>query len=119
MALTILPLIFIIFFSSDNVIVEIKLTIVCLGLKFKFLIIFFPTDGVTDKKTQSELSIIYWLLLLIVIFLNFFFNLKEIWLFLFEIKIFLNLIFDLQIPSITDEAILPVPINPNLTVYIY
>jgi hypothetical protein len=28
-------------------------------------------------------------------------------------KIFLKEIFDVQIPVITDEAIFPVPINPN------
>ena len=86
---------------------------VCFGLKLKSLIIFSPTEGVTDKKTQSELSIIYWLLLLIITFLNFFFKFKEILLFLFEIIIFLNFIFELQIPVITDDAILPVPIKPN------
>ena len=47
------------FFNSDNVIVDIKLIMVCFDLKLKFLIIFSPTEGVTDKKTQSELSIIY------------------------------------------------------------
>jgi hypothetical protein len=59
------------------------------------------------------------LLLLIKIFLNFFFNLNELLLFLFETVIFLYLIFELQIPSITDEAIFPVPINPNLTSCVY
>ena len=87
-ALTILALTFIIFFNFDKVIVEIKLIMVCFGLKLKFLIIFSPTEGVTDKKTQSELSTIYWLLLLIKIFLNFFFNLNELLLFLFETVIF-------------------------------
>ena len=54
-----------------------------------------------------------------IIFLNFFFNFKETLLFLFETNIFLYFIFELQIPSITDEAIFPVPINPNLTSYVY
>ena len=53
------------------------------------------------------------------IFLNFFFNLIEILLFLLEIIIFLYLILELQMPSITDEAIFPAPINPNLTSYVY
>ena len=53
-ALTIFAFTFIAFFNCDNVIVEIKLIIVCLDLNFKFLIIFSPTLGVTDKKTQSD-----------------------------------------------------------------
>jgi len=65
-----------------------------------------------DKKTQSELSTTFWLFLDITILLNFFFNLSDIFLFLGEINIFLYLILELHMPKITDEAILPVPINP-------
>ena len=45
------------------------------NLNFKSLIIFSPTEGVTDKKIQSHVLTISWLSLLIVIFLNFFFKL--------------------------------------------
>ena len=51
-ALTILDLTLISFFSWDKGIVEIKLIIVWLDLNFKSLIIFLPTDGVSDKKIQ-------------------------------------------------------------------
>jgi hypothetical protein len=57
-ALTIFDFTFIIFFSSERFIVEIKLTIVWLDLNFKLLIIFSPTFGVTDKNIQFDLSII-------------------------------------------------------------
>ena len=77
-ALTIFAFTLIAFFNCDNVIVEIKLIIVCLGLNSKFLIIFSPTLGVTDKKTQSDWSIICWLLLAMVILLNFAFKLLAI-----------------------------------------
>ena len=77
-ALTIFALTFIAFFNWDNVIVEIKLIMVWFDLNFKFLIMFSPTLGVTDKKTQSDWSIICWLVLAIVIFLNFFFKLLAI-----------------------------------------
>src|SRR5210317_11175 len=115
MALTISTFLFlIIFFSCAKVIVEIKLTTVCFDRNFKSLIIFSPTVGVTDKKTQSDLSTISWFVLDIIIFLNFFFKLKAIFLFLGEIIICLQLILKLQIPIITEEAIFPVPIKPNL-----
>ena len=48
---------FINFFNLDNVIVEIKLIIVCLDLNLRSLIIFSPTEGVIDKKTQFDLFI--------------------------------------------------------------
>jgi hypothetical protein len=35
-----------------------------------------------------------------------------------EINILVKCIFELQIPMITDDAILPVPIKPNFIVYI-
>ncbi len=72
-ALTISALTFIVFFSWGIVIVEMKLIIVWLDLNFKFLIILSPTIGVTAKKIQLQLSIIFWLSFSIEIFLNFFF----------------------------------------------
>ena len=72
-ALTILAFTFIAFFNWGNVIVEIKLIIVWFDLNFNSLIILFPTFGVTDKKTQSHLSIISWLLSAIKTLLYFFF----------------------------------------------
>ena len=57
-ALTIFAFTLITFFNSDKVIVEIKLTMVCLDLNFKSLIIFSPTLGVTDKNTQLDCSAI-------------------------------------------------------------
>ena len=57
-ALTISAFTLIIFFNSGIVIVEIKLTMFDFDLNFKFLIIFSPTVGVTDKKIQLQLSII-------------------------------------------------------------
>ena len=111
-ALTISIFFLIIFFNWDKVIVEMKLITFWFDRNFKSLIIFLPTSGVMDKKTQSELSITFWLFLDITILLNFFFNLSDIFLFLGEINIFLYLILELHMPKITDEAILPVPINP-------
>src|SRR5210317_1571926 len=75
------------FLRSNRVIVEIKLMTVCFDLNFKSLRIFSPTIGVTDKNTHSDLSTISWLFLAIIIFLNFFFNLLAIFLFLGEIII--------------------------------
>ena len=46
--------------------------------------------------------------------MSIFFKLKAIFLFLGEIIICLYLILELQIPIITEEAIFPVPIKPNL-----
>ena len=46
-------------------------------------------------------------------FLNFLFKLCAIFLFLGEIIIFLYEIFDLHIPVITEDAILPVPMKPK------
>ena len=71
MALTIFALTLIAFFNCVRVIVEIKLIIVWLDLNLRSLIIFSPTKGVTDKKTQLQLSAISWLFLAIIIFLNF------------------------------------------------
>ena len=51
-----------------------------------------------------------------MIFLYFFFNSLEIFLFRSEINILLYLIDDLDIPAITEDAIFPVPINPNFIV---
>ena len=118
-ALTIFALTFIAFFNWGKVIVEIKLIIVCVDLNFKSLIILSPTVGVTDKKTHSHLSTICWLFLAIIIFLNFCFKFLAILLFLGEIIILLNKILDVQIPVITDDAILPVPINPHFLIFFY
>ena len=60
-ALTIFALTLIAFLNWDKLIVEIKLIIVCVGLNFNSLIIISPTEGVTDKKIQLQLSIIFWL----------------------------------------------------------
>ena len=119
MALTIFALTLIAFFNSNNVIVEIKLIIVWLDLNLRFLIIFSPTKGVIDKKTQLQLSAISWLFLAIIIFLNFFLRLLAISLLRGEIKILEKDIFELQIPVITDEAIFPVPIKPNFIKALY
>ena len=73
-ALTIVDFTLIFFLSSERFIVEIKLIIVWLVLNFKFLIIFSPTFGVMDKKTQFALLIISWLFFAIIILLNFFLN---------------------------------------------
>ena len=103
-ALTIFAFTFIAFFNCDNVMVEIKLITVCLDLNFKFLIIFSPTLGVTDKKTQSDWSTICWLVLAMVIFLNFAFKALAIFVFLGEIIIFLKEILEVQIPVITEAV---------------
>lgn len=79
--------------------------------------IFSPTFGVTDKKIQLHLFTISWLFFTIIIFINFFFSFCDINLFLAEINIRLKDISDLQIPVITDDAILPVPINPKFITY--
>ena len=113
-ALIIFAFIFIAFFNSDNVIVEIKLIIVWVDLNFKFLIIFFPTLGVIAKKIQLDLLITSWLFLAISIFLNLFFNIFDKFLFLGERSIFLYLILDLLMPSITENDILPTPIKPKI-----
>ena len=52
-------------------------------------------------------------------FLNFFFKFFAIFLFLDEIIIFLKFILDVQIPVITDDAILPVPIKPKFINFDY
>ena len=96
--------------------VEIKLMIVWFDLNFNFLIIWFPTVGVTAKKTQLQLSTICWLVFAIETFLNFLLNFNALLLFLGETKIFLNAIFDPQIPFTTATVILPVPINPNFII---
>jgi len=88
-ALTIFALTLIAFFNSNNVIVEIKLIIVWLDLNLRFLIIFSPTEGVIDKKTQLQLSTISWLFLAIIIFLNFLLRFLAIILLRGEIKILL------------------------------
>ena len=90
MALIIFALTLIAFLSWAKVIVDMKLIIVWFDLNFKFLIIFSPTVGVTDKNIQSHELIISWLSLLIVIFLNFFFKVLDIDLFLWEMIIFTN-----------------------------
>lgn len=91
-----------------------KLTIVWLDLNFKDGNIFLPTSGKIPKKTQSELLITSWLFLVIIIlFLNFFFKDFDLFLFLGEINIFLEDILELQIPVITSEEILPIPIKPS------
>ena len=113
MALIILAFTLIAFFNWNSVIVDIKLIIVCDDLNFNSLMIFSPTVGVIDKKTQLHEFTISWLFLAIVTFLNFFLSFWAINLFLGEINIFSKDIFELQIPVTTDEAIFPVPINPN------
>ena len=117
-ALTIVFFTFIIFLSSGIVIVEIKLTIIWLDLNFKFLIMALPTSGVTAKKIQLQFSIIFWFDFSTTILLNFFFKFLEILLFREEIQIFLNEIFDLKIPEMTDDVIFPVPIKPKFIVKI-
>ena len=112
-ALTTFAFTFIIFFKFSILIVDIKLIIVWLDLKFKFLIIFSPTEGVTARKIQLQLLTIFWLSFSIKIFLNFLFSWLATLLFREEIIIFLYLIDELQIPLITEEDIFPVPINPK------
>ena len=112
-ALTMSAFTFTIFFNLWIVIVDIKLIIVWLDRNFKSFIILSPTVGVTARKTQLHLSIICWFIFSITIFLYFFFSLLETFLFLKEIYILSILMDDLNIPVITDDAILPVPINPN------
>ena len=111
-ALTIFALTLIAVFNWAKVIVDIKLTIVWLELNLSSLIIFFPIVGVIDKKTQLQLLTRSWLFLIIVIFLNFFFSLLAIDLLRCEINILVKEILELQMPSITDDAIFPVPIKP-------
>ena len=115
-ALTILAFTLIAFLSWSNVIVDMKLIIVCVDLNLRSLIIFLPTVGVTEIKTHLLLSIISWLFFAIFTFLNFLERLLAIDLLRGEINIFVNKIFDLQIPIITDDAILPVPIKPNFII---
>ena len=112
-ALIIFALTLIAFLSWAKVIVDMKLITVWFDLNFKFLIIFSPTVGVTDKNIQSQELIISWLSLLTVIFLNFFFKILDVDLFLSEMIILLYEILELQIPVITADVILPVPIKPN------
>ena len=112
-ARTILALTFIALFNSSNVIVDIKLITIWLDLNFNVLIIFFPTIGVIHKKIQLHELTISWLFLAISTFLKVFESFFAIDLFLGDTKILLKDILDLQIPVITDEAILPEPINPN------
>ena len=116
MALTIFALTLIAFFNWAKVIVEMKLIIVWLDLNLSSSIIFFPTVGVTDKKTQLHELTISWLFLAIITFLNFLLIFFAINLLRGEINIFVNDIFELQIPIITDDAILPVPIKPNFII---
>ena len=92
-ALTIFALFLTIFLSWAKLIVEIKLIIFWLDLKFNFGNILLPTFGVTAKKTQLHLSTISWLVFPILTFLNFFFNFWAIFLFLGETRIFLKEIF--------------------------
>jgi hypothetical protein len=80
------------------------------------LIIFLPAVGVTDKKTQLHELTISWLFLVILTFLNFLMSFFAINLLREEINIFVNDIFEVQIPVITDDAILPVPIKPNFII---
>ena len=89
MALTILTFFFINFFNWANLIVDIKLVIFWLDLKFNLGIIFAPTFGVTAKKTQLQLSTISWLVFAIETFLNFLLNFNALLLFFEETKIFL------------------------------
>ena len=112
-ALAIVAFTLIAFFNCGRVIVEIKLTIVWLDLKFKFFMIFCPTVGVTAKKTQLHELTISWLFFAIETFLNFFFSFFAIFLFLGDNIIFLKDILDLHTPVTTDEVIFPVPINPK------
>ena len=103
------------FFNWAKVIVEIKLIIIWLDLNLSFLIIFFPTVGVIDKKIQLHLFTISWLSLRIITFLNFFLRLFAIFLLRDDIKILEKDIFELQIPVITDDAILPDPMSPSFS----
>ena len=117
-ALTMSAFTLIAFLSWDNVIVEMKLITVWLDLNLKFLIIFLPTFGVTDKKIQLHESTISWLFFFIVIFLNFLLSFWAVSIFLADTSIVLNNIFELQIPVITEDAIFPVPIKPNFIGFI-
>ena len=118
-ALTTVALTLIAFFNFAKLMVDIKLITVWFDLNFKFLIIFSPILGVTDKKTQLHEFTISWLLFAICTFLNFFSNFLAIILLREEIIILVYDIFELQIPSITDDAILPVPIKPNFIFILY
>ena len=73
-ALTIFAFFLTIFFNRTKPIVEIKLIIFWLVLKFNLGYIFSPTFGVTAKKTQLHLSTISWLVFAMLTFLNLFFN---------------------------------------------
>jgi len=87
-------------------------------LNFKFLIIFWPTGGVTAKKTQLQELTISWLFFAIETFLNCLLSFLATFLFLGDKSIFLKDIFDLHIPVTTENVILPVPTKPNfITVY--
>ena len=77
-ALTILTFWLIIFFNLAKLIVDIKLIIFWLDLKFSLGIIYAPTFGVTARKIQLHLSTISWLFLAMATFLNFFFNFRAI-----------------------------------------
>jgi hypothetical protein len=61
-----------------KLIVEIKLIIFWLDLKFNLSNIFSPTFGVTAKKTQLHLSTISWLVFAMLTFLNLFLILSYI-----------------------------------------
>ena len=119
MALTILALTLIFFFNWAKVIVDIKLIIIWVDLNFKSPIIFSPIFGVIDKNTQLHEFIISWLFFAIITFLNFLLNSWAIILFRGDTTIFLNGIFELQIPVMTDDAILPVPTKPKFIFLIY
>ena len=119
MALIIFALTLIAFFNWAKVMVEIKLIIVCVDLNLSSLIIFCPTVGVTDKKIQLHLFTISWLFFAIITFLNSFLSFWDVDLFREETIILSNNIFDLQMPVITDAAILPVPINPKFILFKY
>jgi len=75
-----------------------------LDLNFRLGIIFFPTLGVTAKKTQLQALTISWLFFAIETFLNFLLSFWAIFLFLGDTSIFLKDIFELHIPVITDDA---------------
>ena len=94
-ALTIFALTLIAFFNCAKVMVDIKLITVWLDLNLRPLIIYFPIDGVIDKKIQLQLFTISWLFLAIMTFLNLSLSLFAIDLLRADIIILVKGIFEL------------------------
>ena len=94
MALTILTFLPIAFLSWAKLIVAIKLMTFWLDLNFRLGIIFFPTLGVTARKTQLQALTISWLFFAIETFLNCLLSLFAAFLFLGDKITFLKDILD-------------------------